>query len=240
MYLFIDAGNTQVKYMLSNGDVLSTIERHSTDAFLALLPSLPTLKQVLLASVANDAFATSVNNWCQQNNTAYRQLTTEQTAFAINNSYGNYQTMGVDRWLAIVGAEEQYPNRNLIIIDSGTATTIDILSADKQHIGGWIVPGIELMANSLFQHTSKVFGQVADIETLLFGDNTSDNVNFGVWAATIGVVNQAIDLCATKKLSDSMLIFTGGYGERLNNAGKFHGKVISDLVFCGIKRYISC
>ncbi|NMP15989.1 type III pantothenate kinase [Thalassotalea sp. Y01] len=238
MYLLIDTGNTQVKYMQSHLGEMGLIERTSNERFLQLLPRFENVQQILVASVANDTFADSICQWAKDNNIVCQHLVTQAESFAIKNSYANYHTMGIDRWLAVIGAEQLYPNRNLIVIDSGTATTIDVLSADKQHQGGWIVPGIDLMANSLFSNTDKVFGEVSAIEKLEFGSSTPDNVNMGVWAINIGLVNQAISLCKQQQLDDVILVFTGGYGDSLKKAGKFNGETVENLVFQGIARFI--
>ncbi|MDN3652826.1 type III pantothenate kinase [Thalassotalea ponticola] len=238
MYLLVDAGNTRLKYMLSIDGGIGELAQCSNREFLERLAAFTDLKAIALASVANDAFNEQIAQWAQQQQVNFILLETQAESFAIKNSYANYHTMGVDRWLAVVGAQWLYPHRNAIIIDSGTATTVDVLSANKQHLGGWIAPGIQLMANSLFSHTDKVFGEVSSVSRLAFGTSTSDNVNFGVWSSAVGLVVQAQRLCEQHQLTDPLLLFTGGNGAELNKLGDFNGAVIPDLVFHGIARFL--
>lgn len=67
----------------------------------------------------------------------------------ISTDYAEPAQLGSDRRAMLIAAQTLYPNKNLLILGSGTATTIDLLSAKAHHLGGWILPGLSLMKNSL-------------------------------------------------------------------------------------------
>ncbi|WP_352284776.1 type III pantothenate kinase, partial [Pseudoalteromonas sp. Q18-MNA-CIBAN-0097] len=72
-------------------------------------------------------------------------------------AYEHVGNLGIDRWLALIAGFTLYPNTACIVVDAGTATTIDVLDSEGLHLGGWILPGLDLMTSSLTQNTQRVF-----------------------------------------------------------------------------------
>lgn len=124
---------------------------------------------------------------------AITEVKTSGQAFGVQCAYKNYQTLGIDRWLAVLGAVAQYPGKNVIVVDAGTATTVDFVTKDKQHLGGWIVPGLELMTSSIAQRADKVFDSDDTHYQYDVGTTTPQALKFGCLAAQLGVVRQAIE-----------------------------------------------
>lgn len=238
MNLLIDVGNTRVKYCYTNINTLTEVKTCQANDFISMLDAA-VIKQILLVAVSNQPFCQQLLQWATMHNINCRQLHTEKTAFGITNSYDEHHKMGADRWLAVLGAESLFPNMNLLIVDSGTATTIDILDANKQHRGGWIIPGIDLMMNALFNSTDKVKGQAKQISTLGFGTNTCDSVNFGCWATTTAAVHGAMVMNNNNGLPIDKLILTGGNASELERLGSFQADVVDNLVFKGMQRFLS-
>ncbi|KGJ92164.1 type III pantothenate kinase [Thalassotalea sp. ND16A] len=238
MDLLIDVGNTRVKYAKVENNQLSAIEHCSIEEFFEQLDTFSKLNSIFLVSVSNQSFSNKLQSWAQTHSITFKTLLTEAETFGVKNSYQQYSTMGADRWLAVLGAQLLFPNNNVLIVDAGTATTFDLLNKEKQHCGGWIIPGVELMMQSLFDNTDKVFGKIAEIERTAFGQTTNDNVNLGCWSATTGAINNAISQAKQDGVQVEQLIFTGGNGKELNRLGKFNGIFIADLIFQGMKRYI--
>lgn len=98
-------------------------------------------------------------------------------ACGITNSYAQPDTMGVDRWMAMIGAQAR-ASRAYCVADLGTATTLDAVDAAGRHLGGLIVPGASLMAHSI---TSKAPGVFIDdtARAVPWADNTQDAVYSG-------------------------------------------------------------
>ncbi|MDV6315790.1 type III pantothenate kinase [Idiomarina sp. HP20-50] len=166
------------------------------------------------------------------------QKTQSQQAGVVNGYTKHPERLGSDRWMALLGCHE-HVKKNALIIDAGTALTIDWLNSNGQHLGGWIVPGRQLMLNALGQGTANLKGiTVDDIERdgLAAGENTFDGIAQGTEAALTGAIAQAIQLSA-RYFSDQPfeVVVTGGDGEHLMRtlSGKYHR--YDDLLFKGLR-----
>lgn len=155
----------------------------------------------------------------------------------VRNAYGDgFAKLGIDRWLALLGYDRSLLGADEVvcIVDCGTAITVDLLSADGCHEGGYIIPGVGLMRASLMQHTAKVRHQFDEGSLGLEpGKNTADAVAHGAMMAVVGLIEKVIlDRRAR-------LVLTGG------DAGKA-GKLVK-LDYCeepllllkGLQRYFT-
>ncbi|CAM4418144.1 type III pantothenate kinase [Pseudoalteromonas ostreae] len=127
-------------------------------------------------------------------------------------AYQQFSNLGIDRWLGLIAAFQLWPQQDCIVIDTGTATTIDVLTAQGQHLGGWILPGLDLMTRSLTQNTQRVFDDANTPFANELGVNTPNGLKNGALVATLGAVEQAKLHLTNKK---PQLIFAGGYGALL-------------------------
>ncbi|WNC68992.1 type III pantothenate kinase [Thalassotalea nanhaiensis] len=238
MELLIDVGNTRVKYALLENKHLSKINHCSTFDFLKLLSSFDHISSILISSVSNQLFSKEIHTWADLQDIQIKDLKTEAESFGIKNSYENYATMGADRWLAVIGAQFLYPNENLLIVDAGTAITFDLVDKEKQHQGGWIIPGVDMMMQALFKNTDKVFAEQSTIDVLAFGKSTSDNVNLGCWSTATAAVHGAVAMTKDTDYSIERVVFTGGNGAELNRLGQFNATYVENLVFVGMQRFL--
>ena len=163
------------------------------------------------------------------------------------SAYQKPTQLGIDRWLALLAATHLYPNKNVLIIDAGTATTVDLVSGNGQHQGGWILAGIRALFNSILSHSTLVHAESKTVAKVTFGTNTTDNVNNACWAATLGMIEQAIE--QAKQLVDvNRIILTGGDGKALtqlllaqsteNSLSVESIQFIDNLVFYGLQEYV--
>ena len=174
---------------------------------------------------------------------AFTQVHSEQQKNALTSAYQEPTTLGIDRWLALLGATRLYPNQNVLIIDAGTATTVDFVDNLGQHQGGWILAGIQALFDSILANSTLVFAKEKAQASVSFGKNTSDNVNNACWAATLGLIKQAIS--QAQQLGElEQIIFTGGNGSALadlltseDNDLITKNRVINNLIFYGLQEY---
>ena len=169
-----------------------------------------------------------------------RDIESEAEKFNVQCAYDDPSTFGVDRWLVLLGAHKLFPNQASLIIDSGTATTLDLLSSTGKHQGGWILPGIDLMFSSVTSNTNKVFATPEKIETIKFANNTSDAVNQANWAATLGCISMAINTAHQHYLQPNeplKVILTGGNAQQISHLINVEFSLIENLVFVGMDRY---
>ncbi|MFT5707713.1 MAG: type III pantothenate kinase, partial [Oceanospirillaceae bacterium] len=114
---------------------------------------------------------------------------TQAKASGLTNSYSDPSKMGADRWLASIAAKHLYPGQMLCIADCGSAINIEFLSAKAEHLGGYIVPGLGLMAQSLLQNTARVT-QTKPEADLKLGNDTASNVANGSLFAAVALLEK--------------------------------------------------
>tara|TARA_R110000737_G_scaffold261058_1_gene269336 strand:+ start:114 stop:848 length:735 start_codon:yes stop_codon:yes gene_type:complete len=238
MRLLVDVGNTQVKYVLQATKIsaeLSEAVYLDYQSFKTRLSKeiFSQISEVILANVHGQEIVDELEAWTRLNNIAFIQVHSVAKAFGVYSSYQQPERLGVDRWLAMIGAKQLYPQQNLLIIDAGTATTVDLLAANGQHFGGWIMPGVQTMFNSLLTQTKKIIATPNVTGSLSFGKDSSDCVNNGSWAMTIGAVKEAIIQANSVLLLDKVLI-TGGNGQQIVNLINDKCQLEPQLVFHGL------
>ena len=240
MIILVDIGNTRTKYsFVINGKRNSqqaVLNKCLTNDFLS--ENFIDASRIIVASVNHAELANEINRWCQINKVPYQQVVSEVNKNNVISGYQSPSQLGVDRWLALIGAAELYPNKSILIIDAGTATTIDFLAAIGQHQGGWILAGIDTLISSVLADTVQVQANEKEKESLSFGINTSENVHNAAWAATVGSINLAIVQVEQQGIILDEIIFTGGNGRLLSSLISHQSTIIEELVFSGLQAYI--
>lgn len=245
--LLIDMGNTRIKWVraVDSGIDEKTCGQGDPDAFRQFCKSHADDPpgRVLLSSVAAEERTMAVMNACSTHwaVTVSRLVSRRQQA-GVRNAYQKADTLGVDRWLAIVGAAHSY-GMPVVIWDLGTATTLDAVDAAGRHLGGYIFPGPATMLKALKSGTAltvpaDLSGGPEEVSTgqeheIGPGQNTMDCIIRGVRATQIGALNQFLRY-VSPQAGDPTLVVTGGAAEELVSGLEF--KHIHDpwLVFRGI------
>jgi len=238
MKVMLDIGNTRTKYVIKQGDFAEQIQTIENVKLTAtwLSKNWQNARQILIANVNKSTVTQALTHWATENRVTLTNVESESERFGIHNCYDNPTTLGVDRWLTLIGGNRQYPNKNILIIDSGTATTIDFLTSNGEHQGGWILPGIDTLFASILTKTSKVDAAYISSASISLGKNTSECVNSACWAATVGLINVAIAQIRHTKVIDEIILL-GGNAKSLTNF--LNEAVIIDqyLIFSGLERY---
>lgn len=148
---------------------------------------------------------------------------TPATPVPIGNAYRTPETLGRDRLAAAVGAVELFPGRNVLIVDFGTAVTLDLVSADGIYRGGCISPGMQLRFKSLHDYTARL-PLCGPTETEgLQGATTQEAVQWGVMNSLSFEIEGYIGRLRSE-FADLCVIFTGG-------DAKFFVKRIKNTIF---------
>jgi len=240
MIVLLDIGNTRAKYCLiknkQRSEVVAVLNEQLNAKYFT--EYFNGAEKVLVASVASEKYTDSINAWCHNTLEPYQRVRSEHSRYGVKSAYQDASMLGVDRWLALLGSAKLYPAKNILIIDSGTATTFDLLSADGQHQGGWILAGIDLLVNSILVNTTQVEAEEHAQESIAFGTNTSENVHHAAWAATVGAINMAIIESDQQGGKVDQIILTGGNGPKLSTLITNQHIVIENLVFSGLQTYL--
>jgi type III pantothenate kinase len=239
MILLIDIGNSRTKYILADEISNEKAKGVNNDCISVewLDSNFKEIKKIIIASVSADSILNLIIDWATINLIQFKLIESETKAYGVISSYQHPKQLGIDRWLAMIGAATLYSNKNILIIDAGTATTIDLLSAQGQHYGGWILPGIHLMFDSLVKHTSKINTPQALIASVAFGDDTDTNVNNACWAATIGAINLAIIQASRQLTIIDVILLTGGNASSVEKLLEYPSIIEDNLIFYGLERY---
>lgn len=263
MILLIDIGNSRTKYVqcipgsLSETEKLSEVVQIPNQDFnqAYFAENFVEASRVIVANVANASLTSELSLWCSANSIGFEQVYSEQQRGGLVSAYQEPSTLGIDRWLALLGAMQLYPNKQVLIIDAGTATTIDLVDCTGQHQGGWILAGIKALVNSILSHSTLVYAENnSDSKaesSLAFGCSTTENVHNACWSATLGMIKEGI-YQAEKIGKIDQILFTGGNGKVLVNqltkqlieqstnesavAQNIH--YIENLIFYGLTEYI--
>ena len=236
MKLLIDIGNTRTKWAVWQGD--SELEQGVVESFsidwVEELKRRYSLRYGLVCSTRGDA--ESVCNLLQKS--GLKALVFDADCpVPIKNGYLTPRTLGRDRLAAAVGAATLYPDREVVIIDLGTALTIDHLTADGCFSGGVISPGLEMRFRALHTHTAALpLVEPTDSEGVV-GRTTEEAIALGVMNSVAFEIEGYLARFA-KKNGDFIPILTGG-------AAKYFVKRIKNtifaepnLVFCGLNRIL--
>ena len=130
--------------------------------------------------------------------------------------YQDPTKLGADRWAALIGARA-LSKTNTLIINSGTATTIDLLGSNGVHYGGWILPGLSLMQTSLQSQTAQLPLAERHDGPFGFGINTNDAIINGCDAAQIGAIQYALDQAKQMNVPIEKIWLDGGNAKTLMN-----------------------
>ncbi|MBW8191659.1 type III pantothenate kinase [Neiella marina] len=237
--LLIDLGNTRGKLVeIDNGRLQPPIYWDYQQPFADVWSTFKgkSISLICLACVAPGSICQQVINVACQQQITVREVNSEPQAFGVTNGYHDHTLLGVDRWLGLIGAR-QLTKQACVIVDAGTAVTVDAMDASGYHLGGWIVPGLQMMQESLTQRSEKLHVHKQQ-RASGFGLSTSDAIQLGALSAIAGAITQAMKLIALPDHeSQGQLILTGGDADKLASFMDVEVFMRPDLVFTGLKRY---
>jgi len=213
--LLIDIGNSRIKWIWARGGELEPARAGQGDfaelerACRPAVASRPL--EVLLASVAGADRARQVTELCTVRwDLAPRTLRSLAEQGGVSNGYGEPEKLGVDRWLAIVGAVARH-GKPVVVWDLGTATTLDAVDPSGRHLGGWILPGPATMLQSLVRGTKLTvppdLEQSGGIEP---GLSTAECIRGGVLASQLGALKQFMKHVSVRLGAEPKLVVAGG------------------------------
>lgn len=137
-------------------------------------------------------------------------------AFVLVNGYRDPGQLGADRWHAALGACARRPAASAVVVNAGTATTVDCIDATgavARFVGGCIAPGVRLMLESLARGTAGL--PLADGEPIAFPDTTDRAIVTGVLDAQVGLIERVWRRFAARLGSEPPVVLAGGHAERL-------------------------
>lgn len=210
MNLVIDIGNTTAKVAIFKDNSLIEVFRSSNqslDCLSEIIQKFP-VSQGILASVIG--LTKKITEQLDALPFPVIRLNAE-TPLPIKNLYQTPETLGCDRLAAVIGANEIHPERDLLVIDAGTAITFDFINAKGEYLGGNISPGKSMRFKALNAFTGKLPLLSEEGERIPLGVNTETAIREGVMKGIELEIKGYID-SFRKNYSELLVFLTGGDG----------------------------
>jgi type III pantothenate kinase len=235
MMLLVDAGNTRVKWALTDAGCAPGEWRSHGAVLHAQLDEAAAewaaggATRALVSNVAGPQLAARIAALLPAGIEVEWFASTRERA-GLRNGYREPARLGCDRFAAAIGARALAPGQDLIVATCGTATTVDAVTADGLFVGGMILPGLALMASSLATNTAQLPQVAPGALPALFGDNTNDAILSGVLSAQAGAIERAV---AGHRAS--ACIVSGGAAPYIAPALKVAHQVVDNIVLVGLQ-----
>jgi type III pantothenate kinase len=222
MKLLIDAGNSRIKWALvSGGDWLCKgdlptmqvdgLPQAVADQLALQTPGtgLHDIQQIWASNVAGEDCAGHIRNVVAGRSVQTHFVVAQKSQCGVRNGYSNPSQLGSDRWAALIAAWHLVQGACLVV-NCGTATTIDALSGQGEFVGGLILPGVELMQHSLVDATVQL--QSTRGEYARFPLNSADALYSGAMQASCGAIERQYDLLGD---DSAIVVLSGGAAKKL-------------------------
>lgn len=234
MRLLIDAGNTRLKWQLIdrvNVVAGGACPFDSPQWLDQLAPYRARIDRIAVSTVISEAKRTElVRRLALLSAVEVRFYWSESFRSGLKNAYSDVSKMGADRWHAMYGAWSR-AKAGFTVIDAGSAITIDYVADNGAHLGGYILPGKQMMLHSLRQQAARIGFELVDVSSGDPGKSTTECVQHGINWLWKGVVRQLIADC--QKCSFDRILCTGGDADALVCAG-LPAQHDPDLVLAGL------
>lgn len=232
--LYLDAGNSSIKGAYMNGvswEAIHTKEKYTASELVQWIDHHPeSFSHIVLSSVRYDVRKAIRSELSHVDLT---ELTTRDIPRELLD-YETVDTLGIDRFLACYGATRQVSDA-VVVIDAGTALTIDYMDQDDVYHGGLIAPGLSAFGEILHQKAPALPNVEAEVPRIWPGKSTIDSLKWG----QAGFYKMAIEGILKKyeqKFGDFELFITGGDARKIENLLERECKVRPFLVFDGMQR----
>jgi len=245
--LAVDVGNTQIVCgLFEEGNLLSSF-RLSTSAertadeyglFIARLTELRTGRGVkttdsVVCSVVpplTDKIETALERYFGRRPTV---VGPDYSRLGINVAYDRPEDVGADRVVDALAAREDF-GAPVIIVDFGTATTLDLVNADGVYVGGAIMPGLGLAANALYESAARLVPVEYEVPPSAVGKNTVDSIRSGLIYGTAAAVDGMIEKFRDEIGESCPVVATGGLAEYVVECSRYIEVTDPDLTLKGL------
>lgn len=242
MILLVDIGNSAIKWActetfenLVNADFEFYTHTRLSEVLDSIWIKIDNPEQILVSNVSGKEVEQSVTQWCQDNwqlEPVYLQV--EDNVCGVKLAYKDISQLGVDRWLAIIAAWNKIQHA-LCVVDCGTAVTVDGVTGSGQHLGGMILPGIELMQQSLLERASGISKIKHMMGNEQLADNTQQGIASGTTMAIVALIDRMVKNMQKDLDSNLACIITGGGAKNILHLLGSHFEYDPHLVLHGLK-----
>lgn len=218
--------------------VLSMHSESFNDDLVSQFSNLDKPDSVWVVCVSADSVKHQLTKICQSLWDLVPNFSQSISTFGgVRNNYQIPDSLGVDRWVAIVAAHQVCEKKPVILIDAGTAVTVDFVEGSGEYNGGVIFPGVITMRESLNQSAVniEIVSNSHDSKKIeLQNTNTQSAVEHGILLSIVGGIDRAISEYQISENKNAEVIITGGDARLVTNLSKYKMEVIPNLVLTGL------
>jgi len=216
--IYLDIGNSNTKWKFKG----EYFETSSNDFYL---DDLPKASKIWVSNVSS--------NFVINNKSNISLIKSQKNYKSLTNSYEEPNSLGSDRWLAMVASYELNPSEGFIVVDIGTAITIDFVDNSGLHLGGLIFPGLLKVRN-----TFNNFPVSQQKNTNELGQSTKSAWSIGTLDLVVGGINQKIN-ALKQRAPRSNIYLTGGGISDVENFLDFSYSYHKNLVLDGLELVVN-
>jgi len=237
--LAIDAGNSRVKWGWHDGRGWASIATVPLIEFAASSDHVNPFsvthadpERIIISNVAGEGAHHLLVNWTSVFDTEPIWLHAEAMRCGVRNRYEPPEQLGPDRWAALIAARALH-NGPCLVVNAGTATTVDMLTGEGVFLGGAILPGVELMRFVLHEHTGRLPIQEGTWQET--PRNTFDAIESGCRHAQAGAIERMYRVFREIEQNPLCLV-SGGAGHALVEHLAMPRRYVENLVLDGLAR----
>jgi type III pantothenate kinase len=210
--LLLDVGNSRCKWALVKNGVWTLQGVVGNTEWIALrhaFAALPQPSRIVASNVAGEAMAHRLRVVFAEWTCPLEFVTATALQCGVRNGYVQPERLGSDRWAALIAAWRLVQGACLVV-NCGTATTVDALSTQGEFLGGLILPGVSLMQHSLATNAAQLMAEQGILQD--FPRNTADAIHSGMLRATLGAVRYQFELLQARS-GEIRCLLGGGAAE---------------------------
>jgi len=234
--ILIDIGNTRLKLAEYQIDKLGKMhaighnDNHFTQLLIAAWQPLIQPEKLYLACVSSDNIKQQVIQIAQQlwPDVSVQEIHTQKNALGVKNAYPKYLKLGVDRWLSILAAKHYY-STPACVIACGTALTLDVIDEHGEHLGGMIMPGLNLMKHALSKGTANL-----NFCSSQYPHGLANDTEAAIYNGNLNAVKGFIEHGLAEHPKPMQLILTGGDASFIVDKLNLHATTDALLVLKGL------
>lgn len=229
--LFIDAGNTNVKWRLGEAGDMQNCAFDDPGFRGWVRSNQAAISSVAISSVQSEQWNLKLEDLCDELDLTCWFAKSDAENQGLISAYSQPDNLGVDRWLALLALWCRL-KKGFVLVDSGTALTLDVVDNGGQHLGGYILPGLALQRRALLDASERLDKLVSTEPKyqVELGRDTSEAIDQGIFASAVALIEK---LMKNAELSSDCLVFTGGSAAQLQQAMN-QSHLEDDLVMQGL------
>jgi type III pantothenate kinase len=240
MWLLIDAGNTRIKCLVADDPgPKAEVDFASSDYATEMNSWLMDMKgvgRIIVSSVIGKDFEDWLIQQCRGLGLVVPEFpNAAKMNLGVSHAYEDPSQFGVDRYLAMAAAYKLVGG-GVLVVDCGTAVTVDAVDEKGRYQGGVIMPGIEMMKHALMQKT-KGIGETNAEGIDVFSHSTSAGVASGALLAVVGGIREVLERQSGLMNAETQCLITGGSSGLVAENLGLPCRVCHNLVFDGLKMF---